>query len=243
MIINDIKNKNKLINKLELKLHLAEYIFFFLNDIPNPYEYKELDYMRLKFIRYSMRAIFFLKKYNKELIRIYNKIEKVHGFEKILKIRIDDDIYHYFDAAIVFSKSITEKSNVINPSIISTTEIQDLLLLKMNFWKEKLDEMSIGKIRNEITHLNKNGTSLDSWVLTDGTSSSFKLLEFLNKKYDINDYFNKVFELIICIIDESLGLIISEYINLYGVKSIDEFIIINKKKIKLSDLKLFENIK
>jgi len=249
-LLNHINKNNDTIDNLEAKLNLIILLIPFLENIPNPYQYKEIDIMRITFARYSLRTIFFLKKYNEELLKIYEMIIEKNGFKKKLRFRINNDIYYYFDSSIVFFKSITEydkrkekeKENLIKPSLFTNKKVRSILIEKMILWKKELDKISLDYLRNEIVHLNNSGISLDSWILTTGNEKKdFKILQILynNNELDLNEYFNNTFHLITNIIDKLLGLIFSEYILLYGSKPTEKYYTIENKKIKISDFKLY----
>lgn len=211
-----ISNNIEALSSINLKTKFAMYVPALCPNSPKSYTLTEVDRMLEVFIRYSLRTIFFFDKYFHEYREIFNLIEEKYGYEKNLKIRIENNIYYYLDSAIVSFKSITEPS-VINPLKIRDKNIKNILLKSCRRWFEEINKINLGKLRNEIVHLNEFGLSLSSWAKIDVCSRMIKIYygNYITESIDQNKV-SEIFKSSLNYIDEIIGIILTDYFKCFG---------------------------
>lgn len=224
------------VDRLRGKLNLLRDIFGVLQDFPNPYTFLLIDYSRLKFVRYSTRVLFFINCYCNEIFKILSLVEEKYQNKVGLRIRIEDDIYFYFDSILTFLKSICEKDSVISIKLIENIAIKDLLQKQLFEWKNEFSHSGLKDSRNEIVHLNHFGMSLDSWciVLTEQKIKITSGLYDYNGK-DLSEMFTQSYYFAFEVIDKITDIYFSEYISKYQLSVDMTHVIIDDRKVFFND--------
>ncbi len=231
------------IARQEIHVKFAESISIICPCTKSPRNIQNNEKMLKLFCRYSLRTLFFIKKYYEECYRIALKLFETGDPSLTHRYRIENDAYFYLDAAIISFKAISEK-NILKIENIKNENIKIVFNDTCNKWHEIIRNLDISFIRNEIVHINEFGLSTESWAIIrpKGEGVNLRYKNWFSESITQD----KVDEILVkaeLFIKEYIGLIITDIFNELGYpKSKTYYFKTQDNPINLSDYLITKEI-